>query len=101
MKTILYLGVDARSAAFAAAVVGRAARDETVNVYDPEVGRAGDINLYGLHDIPCMARIGTITEARLKKTYDMMVALKLLDPAKVDHRKTFTTEFIKDVKVMP
>jgi NitT/TauT family transport system substrate-binding protein len=45
--------------------------------------------------------IGTITEARLKKTYDMMVAMKLLDPAKVDHRKTFTTEFIKDVKVMP
>jgi hypothetical protein len=27
--------------------------------------------------------------------------MKLLDPAKVDHRKTFTTEFIKDVKVMP
>ena len=45
--------------------------------------------------------MGTITEARLKKTYDMMVAMKLLDPAKVDHRKTFTTEFIKDVKVMP
>jgi NitT/TauT family transport system substrate-binding protein len=45
--------------------------------------------------------MGTITEARLKKTYDMMVAMKLLDPSKVDHRKTFTTEFIKDVKVMP
>jgi len=45
--------------------------------------------------------IGTITEERLKKTYDMMVAMKLLDPAKVDFRKTFTTEFIKDVKVMP
>jgi NitT/TauT family transport system substrate-binding protein len=29
------------------------------------------------------------------------VAMKLLDPAKVDLRKTFTTEFIKDVKVMP
>jgi len=45
--------------------------------------------------------IGTITEERLKKTYDMMVAMKLLDPAKVDFRKTFSTEFIKDVKVMP
>lgn len=62
MRTILYLGVDARSAAFAEAVVGKAARDETVNVYDPEVNRAGDINRYGLADIPCMARIGTITE---------------------------------------
>ena len=31
----------------------------------------------------------------------MMAAMKLLDPAKVDFRKTFTTEFIKDVKVLP
>jgi hypothetical protein len=31
----------------------------------------------------------------------MMVTMKLLDPAKVDFRKTFSTEFIKDVKVMP
>jgi NitT/TauT family transport system substrate-binding protein len=45
--------------------------------------------------------IGTITEERLKKTYDMMVTMKLLDPAKVDFRKTFSTEFIKDIKVMP
>jgi len=45
--------------------------------------------------------IGTITEERLKKTHDMMVAMKLLDPAKVDFRKAFTAEFIKDVKVMP
>ena len=32
---------------------------------------------------------------------DMMVAMKLIDPAKVDVRKTYTTQFVKDLKVMP
>ena len=45
--------------------------------------------------------IGTITDARMKQTYDLLVRHKLLDPAKVDVRKTYTTEFIKDLKVMP
>ena len=45
--------------------------------------------------------IGVITDERMKKTYDMMVAMKLLDPAKVDLKKTYTTQFVKDIKVMP
>jgi NitT/TauT family transport system substrate-binding protein len=45
--------------------------------------------------------VGTMTEARMKKTYDMMVAMKLLDPAKVDVKKTYTTEFVKDLKILP
>ena len=45
--------------------------------------------------------VGVITDERMKKTYDMMVAMKLLDPAKVDLRKTYTTQFVKDIKVMP
>jgi NitT/TauT family transport system substrate-binding protein len=45
--------------------------------------------------------VGTMTEARMKKTYDMMVAMKLLDPAKVDLKKTYTTEFVKDLKILP
>jgi len=45
--------------------------------------------------------IGVITDDRMKKTYDMMVAMKLLDASKVDLKKTYTTQFIKDVKVMP
>lgn len=45
--------------------------------------------------------VGIITDARMKKTYDMMVEMKLLDPAKVDLRKTYTTQFVKDLKVMP
>jgi NitT/TauT family transport system substrate-binding protein len=45
--------------------------------------------------------VGTVTDARMKATYDMMVAMKLLDPGKVDLKKTYTTEFVKDLKVMP
>ena len=45
--------------------------------------------------------VGTITDARMKRTFDMMVSLKLLDPAKVDIKRTYTTEFIKDLKILP
>jgi NitT/TauT family transport system substrate-binding protein len=45
--------------------------------------------------------IGIITDARMKKTYDMMVAMKLLDPAKVDLTKVYTTQFVKDLKILP
>jgi NitT/TauT family transport system substrate-binding protein len=45
--------------------------------------------------------LGIITDERMQKTYDMMVAMKLLDPAKVDLKKTSTTEFVKDLKIMP
>jgi NitT/TauT family transport system substrate-binding protein len=45
--------------------------------------------------------VGIVTDARMKATYDMLVAMKLLDPAKVDLKKTYTTEFVKDLKVMP
>jgi NitT/TauT family transport system substrate-binding protein len=45
--------------------------------------------------------IGIITDERMKKTYDLMVSMKLLDPAKVDLRKTYTTQFVRDLKIMP
>lgn len=45
--------------------------------------------------------VGIITDARMKATYDMLVATKMLDPAKVDLRKTYTTEFVKNLQVMP
>jgi NitT/TauT family transport system substrate-binding protein len=45
--------------------------------------------------------IGIITDERMKKTYDLMVANKLLDPTKVDIKKTYTTQFVKDLKIMP
>lgn len=45
--------------------------------------------------------IGTITDARMKQTFDVMVQHKLVDPAKVDVKKTYTTRFVQDLKVMP
>ena len=45
--------------------------------------------------------IGVITDARSKASYDFLVTAKLLDPSKVELAKTYTTEFIKDAKVLP
>jgi len=44
---------------------------------------------------------GVITDARMQTTYDMMVRLKLLNPAKVDLKRTYTTQFVKDLKILP
>ena len=45
--------------------------------------------------------IGVLTDERMKKTFDMMVANKLVDAAKVDVKKTYTTEFVKDLRILP
>ena len=45
--------------------------------------------------------VGVITDARMKATYDMMVAMKLLDPRKVDLKRTYTTQFVRAMKVLP
>jgi NitT/TauT family transport system substrate-binding protein len=44
--------------------------------------------------------IGVITEERWKKNYDLMVSAGLLKP-EVDFRQAFTTQFVKDLRVMP
>jgi NitT/TauT family transport system substrate-binding protein len=44
---------------------------------------------------------GIVTDARMKATYDMLVDMKLLDPKKVDYKKTFTDQFVKNLRVMP
>lgn len=45
--------------------------------------------------------VGIVTDTRMKATYDMLVAMKLLDPAKVDLKRTYTTQFVKDLKILP
>jgi len=45
--------------------------------------------------------VGILTDERMKKTYDMLVAMKLLDPSKVDLKRTYTTQFVKDLKILP
>jgi NitT/TauT family transport system substrate-binding protein len=44
---------------------------------------------------------GIITDARMKKTYDMLVSMKLLDPSRVELKRTYTTQFVKDLKILP
>jgi NitT/TauT family transport system substrate-binding protein len=44
--------------------------------------------------------IGVITDERWKRTYDYMVSVALLK-ADVDWRQAYTTQFVKDLKVMP
>ena len=45
--------------------------------------------------------IGVITDARAKASYDFLVSAKLIDPSKVELSKTYSTEFVRDLKVMP
>jgi NitT/TauT family transport system substrate-binding protein len=45
--------------------------------------------------------IGVITEPRLKATYDLMVKSGVVDPAKVDFAKTYSIEFVRDLRVLP
>jgi len=45
--------------------------------------------------------IGIITDARAKASYDFLVSYKLLDPAKVKLADTYSTEFVKGIKVLP
>jgi NitT/TauT family transport system substrate-binding protein len=45
--------------------------------------------------------VGVITDERMKKTYDMLVAMKLIDPRKVDLKRTYTTQFVRAMKVLP
>ncbi len=44
--------------------------------------------------------IGTMSAARYKEIYDLMVQEGLLKPD-VDYRQAFTTRFVKDLRVMP
>jgi NitT/TauT family transport system substrate-binding protein len=44
--------------------------------------------------------IGVITDDRWKKTYDYMVSAGLLKPD-VDYKQAYTTQFVKDIKVLP
>jgi NitT/TauT family transport system substrate-binding protein len=45
--------------------------------------------------------IGVITDARAKASFDLLVSTKLIDPSKVKLSETYTTEFVKNLKVLP
>ena len=48
-----------------------------------------------------VAGIGTLRDERFKATFDMLVQHNLIDPAKVDYRKSYTTQFVKDLRILP
>ncbi|CAN5919058.1 ABC transporter substrate-binding protein [soil metagenome] len=64
------------------------------------VGKLKEMGMVTGGDAATMG-IGTITDARAKASYDFLVGAKLLDPAKVELSKTYTTSFVKDAKVLP
>jgi NitT/TauT family transport system substrate-binding protein len=37
----------------------------------------------------------------MKLTYDMMVSMKLVDPTKVPFTRTYTTEFVRNLRILP
>jgi len=45
--------------------------------------------------------IGVMTDARAKASYDFLVEAKLIDPAKVKLSDTYSTAFVKDLKILP
>jgi NitT/TauT family transport system substrate-binding protein len=45
--------------------------------------------------------IGVVTDERMRRTFDMLVEMKLIDPKKVDLRRTYTTQFVRDLRVLP
>jgi NitT/TauT family transport system substrate-binding protein len=45
--------------------------------------------------------IGIITDARARASYDFLVSAHLIDPAKVDLAGSYTTEFVRDLKILP
>ena len=45
--------------------------------------------------------IGTMSQARLRASYDLMVDAKVIDPAKVDFASTFTLDIVNAIKVLP
>jgi NitT/TauT family transport system substrate-binding protein len=95
-----YLTGDAKAVAAANALIRKdnpnMAEDELLNgirlLKETGMVLGGDAKTLG---------IGVITDERMKKTYDMLVGMKLLDPAKVELAKTYSTRFVKDLKVLP
>lgn len=63
------------------------------------LARLKEQNLVGGGDAAKMG-IGVMTDERWKKTHEYMVSAGLL-PASVDVRQAYTTQFVKDLKVMP
>jgi NitT/TauT family transport system substrate-binding protein len=64
------------------------------------VGKLKELGMATGGDAATMG-IGIITDARAKASYDFLVEAKLIDPSKVKVSDTYTTSFVKDLKILP
>jgi NitT/TauT family transport system substrate-binding protein len=63
------------------------------------IKRMKELDVLGSGDAKSQG-IGTMKDERFKATFDMLVQNKLID-SKVDYKKTYSMQFIKDIKVLP
>jgi NitT/TauT family transport system substrate-binding protein len=79
-------------------------KKENPNMTDEQlaysVGKLKEMGMATGGDAATMG-IGIMTDVRAKASYDFLVESKLIDPAKVKLADTFTTSFIKDLKILP
>jgi NitT/TauT family transport system substrate-binding protein len=64
------------------------------------IQRMKELDVLGAGDAKA-GGIGTMREERFKATYDMLVLHKLIEPGKLDWKKSFSMQFVKDLRVMP
>jgi NitT/TauT family transport system substrate-binding protein len=67
---------------------------------DYSVGKLRELGMVTSGDAATKG-IGTMSEARLRASYDLMVASKVIDPAKVDFASTYTLDIVNAIKVLP
>ena len=67
---------------------------------DYSVGKLRELGMVTSGDAATRG-IGTMSEARLRASYDLMVGAKVIDPAKVDFASTYTLDIINAIKVLP
>ena len=64
------------------------------------VARLRELHIVTGGDAPRLG-IGSVTEARQRATFDFMVAAHLVDPQQVALASAYTTEFVRDLRVLP
>jgi NitT/TauT family transport system substrate-binding protein len=79
-------------------------KKDNPNMTDEQIAfgiqRMKELDVLGAGDAKA-GGIGTMREERFKATFDMLVQNKLIDPTKLDWKKSYTLQFVKDLRVMP
>ena len=67
---------------------------------DYSVGKLRELGMVTSGDAASKG-IGTMSEARLRASYELMVGANVIDPAKVNFASTYTLDIINAIKVLP